>query len=119
MITAEDRLLAPRSDLPPFSRDRLQAINWDGVDIRVDSQDTHRRADSIQARMSTQLRACQDFDVLDFDVLDEDRAREGADLVGLAIRGTELHVTLVHCKYSSQSTVRAVTRGTFDVVCPP
>jgi hypothetical protein len=115
MITAEDRLLASRSDLPPFSRDRLQAINWDGGDIRVESQDPHRRADSIQARMSTQLRACQDFDVLP----DEDRAREAADLVGLAIRGTELYVTLVHCKYSSQSTFRAVTRGTFDVVCPP
>ena len=28
MITAEDRLLAPRTDLPPFNRDRLKAINW-------------------------------------------------------------------------------------------
>ena len=115
MIIADDRLLAPRSDLPPFSRDQLQAINWNGVDIRVESQDPHRRADSTQARMSTQLRACRDFDV----VLDEDRTREAADLVGLAIRGTELHITLVYCNYSSQSTVRAVIRGNFDVVCPP
>jgi hypothetical protein len=28
MITAEDRLLAPGTDLPPFNRDRLKAINW-------------------------------------------------------------------------------------------
>jgi superfamily II DNA or RNA helicase len=100
MITAEDRLLAPRTDLPPFNRDRLEAINWDGVDIRVESQGPERRADSIQAHMSSQLRADQDFDVL----LDDDRAGEAADLVGIAIRGTELHVTLVHCKYSSKST---------------
>ena len=57
MITDEDRLLAPRTDLPPFPRDRLQAISWDGVDIRVESQGPQRRADSIQARMSVHLPA--------------------------------------------------------------
>lgn len=34
MITAEDRLLVPHTDLPPFPRDRLQVISWDGVDIQ-------------------------------------------------------------------------------------
>ena len=56
MITAEDRLLAPRTDLPPFSRDRLKAIDWAGVDIRVESQGPQRRADSIQAHMSSRAR---------------------------------------------------------------
>jgi hypothetical protein len=103
MITPEDRLLAPRTDLPPFNRDRLNAMNWNEVNKRVESQGPQRRPDSIQAHMSSYLRADQDFDVL----LDDDRAGEAADLVGLAIRGTELHITLVHCKYSSKSTAGA------------
>ena len=61
--------------------------------------------------MSCQLRADEDFDVL----LDDDRAGEAADLVGLAIRGTELHVTLVHCKYSSQSTTGARVNDLYDL----
>jgi superfamily II DNA or RNA helicase len=111
MITAEDRLLAPRTDLPPFNRDRFKTINWDGVDIRVESQGPERRADSIQAYMSSQLRADQDFDVL----LDDDRAGEAADLVGLSIRGPELHVTLVHCKYSSRSTAGARVSDLYEL----
>ena len=111
MITDEDRLLAPRTDLPPFPRDRLQVISWEGVDIRVESQGPQRRADSIQARMSVHLRAGEDFDVL----VDDDRAGEAADLVGLAIRGTELHVTLVHCKYSSEPTAGARVTDLYEL----
>ncbi|MFI7283438.1 DEAD/DEAH box helicase [Micromonospora chersina] len=100
MITAEDRLLAPRYDLPPFDRGRLTALDWDGVDIQVESQGAERRIDSIQAFMSAWLRNADTFDVL----IDDDRAGEAADLVGVRVRESELLVTLVHCKYSSQPT---------------
>lgn len=103
MITAEDRLLAPRTDVPPFDRARLHTLDWTGVDIRVESQGPERRQDSIQAYMSAQLRAGQTLDVL----LDDDRAGEAADLVGIVVRGTELHITLVHCKYSSAANAGA------------
>lgn len=111
MITAEDRMLSPRTDLPPFDRGRLEPLAWTGVDIRLESQGPQRRSDSIQAYMSTQLCVEQDFDVL----LDDDRAGEAADLVGIAIRGTELHVTLVHCKYSSQPTAGARVADLYEL----
>jgi superfamily II DNA or RNA helicase len=111
MITAEDRMLSPRTDLPPFDRSRLEPLDWAGVDIRVESQGPHRRAESIQAYMSAQIRVEHDFDVL----LDDDRAGEAADLVGIAIRGTELHVTLVHCKYSSQPTAGARVADLYEL----
>jgi hypothetical protein len=50
--------------------------------------------------MSRYLQATQSFDVL----LDDDRANEAADLVGLEVVGGELHITLVRCKFSSEST---------------
>ncbi|MEU6381496.1 DEAD/DEAH box helicase family protein [Streptomyces sp. NPDC046909] len=100
MITAEDRLLAPRKDLDPFDRRRLTILDWTGVNIRKESQSPTRDPDSIQAYVSAHLQQADAFDVL----IDDDRAYEAADLVGLKIQGDELVVTLVHCKYSSEPT---------------
>lgn len=102
LISGDDRLLEPRTELPPYDRAHLTPLPWaaDGVDITVESQGDNRRQDSVQAYMSRHLQQHQAFDVL----IDDDRAGEAADLVGLRIDGSDLIVTLVHCKYSSQST---------------
>ncbi|MFI2507381.1 DEAD/DEAH box helicase [Streptomyces sp. NPDC018972] len=100
MITAEDRLLAPRKDLAPFDRRRLTVLDWAEVDIQKEAQTATREPDSIQAYISAHLQESHEFDVL----IDDDRAREAADLVGMKIDGDELVVTLVHCKYSSEPT---------------
>src|SRR4051794_32317851 len=86
-ITPANRLLQPRADL----------------NMRVESQGAERRADSVQAFMSAHLQSAHAFDVL----LDDDRAGEAADLVGITVVGAELHVTLVHCKYSARETAGA------------
>lgn len=111
MITAEDRLLAPRQDIAPWDRSRLRFLDWTGVDIRVESQGKDRRPDSIQAFMSARLQQEHDLDLL----LDDDRAGEAADLVGLHVLDGELHVTLVHCKYSSASTPGGRVKDLYEV----
>lgn len=111
MVTPEDRLLAPRNDLAPFDRDRLRPLDWTGVNIRVESQGPEQRADSIQRRMFALLRDEDDFDVL----LDDDRPGEAADIVGLLHRGDELHVTLVHCKYSSEASPGARVADLYEL----
>lgn len=105
LLTGQDRLLAPREELPPFDPRRLTCLDWTGVDItvesqmqRVDSEDRYR-ADSVQAHTSWLLRHHNNFAVL----VDDDRAGEAADLVGLAAVEGWLYVTLVHCKYSSSA----------------
>ncbi|MBF6314066.1 DEAD/DEAH box helicase family protein [Nocardia farcinica] len=100
LITGDDRLLAPRTELPPYPRENLRSLDWAtaGVDITVESQGPERREDSIQAFMARYLRENQTFDVL----VDDDRSGEAADLVGIRVDGGDLHVTLVHCKYSSK-----------------
>lgn len=89
--------IGPRTDLAPFDRAKLRALDGPGVDIRVESRGVDRRPDSIQAYMVQYLMAHQTFDVL----IDDDRPGEAADLVGLRIEGDDLHITLVHCKYST------------------
>lgn len=100
LITGDDRLLAPRTELPPYPRDHLRSLDWatGGVDITVESQGPGRRRDSIQAFMARYLAENQTFDVL----IDDDRSGEAADLVGIRVDGGDLHVTLVHCKYSAK-----------------
>jgi hypothetical protein len=61
--------------------------------------------------MSALLQREYDFEVL----LDDDRAGEAADLVGLQVRDGELHITLVHCKYSSSMTPGARVGALYEV----
>lgn len=102
MVTGDDRLLAPRTELAPYPREQLRALDWtgEGVDITVESQGTERKTNSIQAYMARCLSQDQTFDIL----IDDDRAGEAADLVGIRVDKGDLHVTLVHCKYSSKPT---------------
>jgi hypothetical protein len=111
LILPDDRLLEPQYERDPFDRGRFTTFDWAGVDITVESQGTTRRADSIQAYMSAYLQEWNEFDIL----LDDDRKGEAADLVGLQVDGTELHITLVHCKYSSDPSVGARLKDLYDV----
>lgn len=102
MITGDDRFLEPRTGVPPYPRSALRHLDWvaNGVNIRVESQGSERRPDSIQAFMAKHLMQTQSFDVL----IDDDRSGEAADLVGITIDRGDLLVTLVHCKFSIKST---------------
>lgn len=113
LITGDDRLLAPRTELPPYPRDNLRSLDWaaGGVNIAVESQGPARRADSIQAFMARYLGENQTFDVL----IDDDRSGEAADLVGIRVDGGDLHVTLVHCKYSSKPDAGSRLKDLYDV----
>jgi hypothetical protein len=99
MITGDDRLLEPRTEIAPYPRDALWPLDWlgNGIDIRRESQGPERRPDSIQAFMVRHLTQTQSFDVL----IDDDRSGEAADLVGVRVDRGDLFVTLVHCKYST------------------
>lgn len=113
LITGDDRLLAPRADLPPYPRGNLRSLDWatGGVNIAVESQGPDRRADSIQAFMARYLGENQTFDVL----IDDDRSGEAADLVGIRVDGGDLHVTLVHCKYSSKPDAGSRLKDLYEV----
>jgi superfamily II DNA or RNA helicase len=113
MITGDDRLLEPRTDVPPYPRSALRQLDWaaSGVNIRVESQGDERRPDSIQAFMAKYLLQTGSFDVL----IDDDRAGEAADLVGVTVDRGDLLVTLVHCKYSTNATPGARLKDLYEV----
>lgn len=92
-------LLKPREELvDAFDRNRLQAINWDGVDLAKESmwRDGEVRADSIQHRF---IRHLEQTDATF--IIDDDDAGESADIVAIEEQADRIIVNLWHCKYAS------------------
>ncbi len=83
-----------------FPRDKLEVLDWTGVDIKKESQRDERRKDSIQYRTIEILKNRYKYEVL----IDDDGAGEAADIVGInlddPIAPKLITVDLVHCKYS-------------------
>lgn len=96
IIDTQGLLLAPDRDREPYRRDDLQILDWHDTNLRVESQGSERRPDSIQARMVRELQAEGHWSV----ILDDDGPNEVADLVAFRLTDDELVVRLVHCKYA-------------------
>ena len=89
-------LVQPKEGVDPFSRDRLQTIDWSGIDLRKESQGRSRDPEYVQARAIQHLLGMADWDL----VIDDDGKGEIADIVAVRVEGNRLIVNLVHCKYA-------------------
>ena len=80
-----------------FDKNKIEVRDWDGVDIKAESQGHEKRPDSIQRRMIEELLASdEDYTV----IFDDDGTGEIADIVALRETDNGLHVDLFHLKYS-------------------
>ena len=93
-------LYEPRWDRPPFDATRLVAMDWHGVDIKVEAQKAAKLGNSIQRRaIDTLIRdSPKAWDI----IIDDDGSGEIADVVALRVDEEGLLVRLIHCKYSSE-----------------
>lgn len=105
-----------RTGSPLFPRDKLEVLDWTGIDIKKESQREERRKDSIQYRTIEILKNLYTYDLL----IDDDGAGEAADIVGIAIDDPIapklITVDLVHCKYSGGNAAGARVDDMY-VVC--
>lgn len=104
-------LIQPDRDRAAFSIDRLEAIDWTGVDIRRESQGPERDPSSIQHRVAEVLGSEEEWEI----VIDDDGKGEVADLVFLRRSGRTLYVQLAHCKFSSSSQPGARLNDLYEV----
>jgi superfamily II DNA or RNA helicase len=100
-----NRLFPPSPTLSePFTRDRIAAWDWSGIDLKRESQGPEKQSKSIQFRVMERLKAGElgsEYDLL----IDDDGSNEIADIVGLKVTPKgELLIHLVHCKYSQEPT---------------
>lgn len=84
---------------PPdtFPRDRIEAWDWTGTNIRSESQDSERKHDSIQYRVVAELKS-RNYTV----IYDDDGAGEMADVVAVREESTHILIEFWHCKYSKE-----------------
>ncbi|NEU13683.1 hypothetical protein G3T14_16305 [Methylobacterium sp. BTF04] len=98
--------LPPTPDRRPFDRDRIETLDWSGINLRKESQTTAKHPDSIQRRViETVLAPAYDphFEI----VFDDDGAGEAADIVCVRVVGNRVLVHLYHCKFSKDATAGA------------
>lgn len=96
-----------------FDAGKVDAWDWRGVDLKVESQGPEKNPKSIQRRViQTVLADARPFAV----VFDGDGKGEVADVVAIQQTDERVTVKLYHCKYSSADTPGARI-GDFYEVC--
>jgi hypothetical protein len=94
---------APTGFGDAFRRERIATWNWEGVNIRRESQGKLKHNDSIQYRVIERLKSSElgiDYDL----IIDDDGSNEVADVVALKLlSGNKLLVHLFHCKFSLEN----------------
>jgi superfamily II DNA or RNA helicase len=98
----------------PFSRDRIQAWNWSGVDLSKESQTLQKFEDSIQFKVIEKAKAAALGFTYDI-IADDDGAGEIADVVAIAVANGRLVVHLFHCKYSAAGAPGARVGDLYEV----
>ena len=81
-----------------FPVEQMEVWDWSGVDLRKESiwKNGVERSDSIQATAARHY-AQTDFDV----IFNDDAAGEAADLICIKENQNDIHLVLVHCKFTS------------------
>jgi hypothetical protein len=104
----------PAEHRPPYDRERIEVLNWTGVNLTRESQGLEKAADSIQRRVIEWLTdpdVGPSYDI----VFDDDSAGEAADVVALREEGDRLRVLLIHCKFSKGSDPGACVKDLYEV----
>jgi hypothetical protein len=91
----------PTDDLQPYDPERLQALDWSGIDIRAESQGEARRPGTIQHNIIERLQRNPTYAV----IFDDDGSNEAADIVAITVYWSKptvqsIEVELYHLKYA-------------------
>jgi hypothetical protein len=92
-----------KSTHPPYETAKIQVLDWNGVNIRKESQGRTKDQASIQARVIRELKNRGDYSI----IFDDDDSGEAADVVAISLIGepsapSSIDVEFYHCKYSSE-----------------
>ncbi len=82
-----------------FDKNKLQAIDWTGTDIKVESLGKDNKKDSVQYKISKLFK--DDYEI----IFNDDASGEAADIIALRQESNDsFKLHLVHCKFSSDQT---------------
>lgn len=109
-----NKFTALKKVYPPYDREKIRTLNWTGINLKKESQDVTKEADSIQYRLIEELKR-GDYDV----IFDDDDSGESADVVTIKVeeleRGHIINVEFYHCKFSAEETAGARIKDLYEV----
>lgn len=111
VVNEQCLLLVIDRELDPYPKDALIVLNWDGINLKRESQGRDRDQTTVQARTLQRIESLDDWDI----ILDDDSAYETADIVALKATDGVLRVHLTHCKFSSEETGGARIGDLYEV----
>jgi superfamily II DNA or RNA helicase len=97
-----------------FDINKIVPFNWEGVDIRKESQKKEKRIDSIQYNILQRLKSDSEYDI----IFDDDDANEASDIIAIKTfdhQERRVQFELYHCKYSSKSQSGGRLKDLYDV----
>lgn len=94
-----NNLVELRQLTTPFDPNNLQPLEWEGVDLNVESMDWPRKQNSIQYYVWQKIN--DDYDL----IFDDDGSGEIADLVAVNQDDKTIYIDLYHLKYAAEGIV--------------
>jgi len=100
---------------PPFDKSRLLTWDWQGINIRKESQGVERDSRSIQYRVIENLMK-EGYSI----IVDDDGCGEAADVVAIRINDQNnarpmMEIDFYHCKYSKSDSPGARVGDLYEV----
>lgn len=92
-----------------FTAELIDCWDWSGVDIKKESMGKNRSTTTVQWRAFEQIK--DHYDV----IVNDDGSGEVADLVGLKVVDDQIHLGLIHCKYSGEINPGARVNDLYEV----
>jgi superfamily II DNA or RNA helicase len=92
-----------------FKADDIECWDWSGVNIKKESMGKYQAKDTVQWKSYEKIKTLYDV------IINDDGSGEAADLVGLTIVEDEIHLGLIHCKYSGENTPGARIGDLYEV----
>lgn len=83
----------------PYDPTKIVTWNWNGTNLRKESQGIAKETDSIQYRVIKELKS-ENYEV----IFDDDGSGEIADVITIKENADRISIGFFHCKYSASAT---------------
>lgn len=104
-----NNLVSLRGVTTPFNAADLIALNWDGVDLNVESMDWPHKTNSIQYHIWQSIKDNYEL------IFDDDGSGEIADLIGVNQDERIIYVDLYHLKFAVEGKVTQRISNFYEV----
>lgn len=99
--------------VPQFTIDKIQALNWAGINIRKESQTYLKHTESIQYSIIQKIKGESKYSI----IMDDDDKGEVGDIVAFNVNEVnhELDIDIFHCKYTNENTAGTRIKDFYEV----